>query len=292
MPSVVTLGLVALVGGGTLSQAGWQALGLYGLFIALLFGCIAAIGRRSKPLTLLQTPVQKRKLSHRTRLAAALILLCIPATLYLGFFYLGNTAYYPIAFAVLLECMVPFFLVFEGRKPQARELVLVASLCALGVAGRAAFFMLPQFKPVLALTIISGVALGGETGFLVGAMTMLASNVLFSQGPWTPFQMFAMGIIGFLAGVLFRRGWLRRSRAALCVFGAISAVLIYGGIMNPVSALLYARTLEWKVIAAYYVTGFPMDCVHAAATVFFLLVLAEPMLEKLDRIKIKYGLVE
>ena len=102
----------------------------------------------------------------------------------------------------------------------------------------------------------------------------------------------AMGIIGFLAGVLFRRGWLRRSRAALCVFGAISAVLIYGGIMNPVSALLYARTLEWKVIAAYYVTGFPMDCVHAAATVFFLLVLAEPMLEKLDRIKIKYGLVE
>ena len=284
--------LTALVGGGTLSQAGWQALGLYGLFIALLFGCIAAIGRRSKPLTLLQTPVQKRKLSHRTRLAAVLILLCIPATLYLGFFYLGNTAYYPIAFAVLLECMVPFFLVFEGRKPQARELVLVASLCALGVAGRAAFFMLPQFKPVLALTIISGVALGGETGFLVGAMTMLASNVLFSQGPWTPFQMFAMGIIGFLAGVLFRRGWLRRSRAALCVFGAISAVLIYGGIMNPVSALLYARTLEWKVIAAYYVTGFPMDCVHAAATVFFLLVLAEPMLEKLDRIKIKYGLVE
>lgn len=92
--------------------------------------------------------------------------------------------------------------------------------------------------------------------------------------------------------MLFRRGWLRRSRAALCVFGAISAVLIYGGIMNPVSALLYARTLEWKVIAAYYVTGFPMDCVHAAATVFFLLVLAEPMLEKLDRIKIKYGLVE
>ena len=152
--------------------------------------------------------------------------------------------------------------------------------------------MLPQFKPVLALTIISGVALGGETGFLVGAVTMLASNVLFSQGPWTPFQMFAMGIIGFLAGVLFRRGWLRRSRAALCVFGAIAAVVIYGGIMNPVSALLYARTLEWKVIAAYYVTGFPVDCVHAAATVFFLWVLAEPMLEKLDRIKVKYGLVE
>ena len=210
----------------------------------------------------------------------------------MGVYYLNNRQYGLMSVLVLLECMAPFFLVFEGRRPQARELVVIAVLCAISVAGRAAFFMLPQFKPVLALTIISGVALGGETGFLVGAMTMLASNVLFSQGPWTPFQMFAMGIIVFLAGVLFRRGWLRRSRAALCVFGAISAVLIYGGIMNPVSALLYARTLEWKVIAAYYVTGFPMDCVHAAATVFFLLVLAEPMLEKLDRIKIKYGLVE
>ena len=284
--------LTRLVGGGALSQEGWRTLALYGLFIALLFGCIAAVGRRSRPLTMLPTPMQRRRLSKRTRAAALLILLCIPATLYLGFRWLGNTGYYPVAFAVLLECMAPFFLVFEGRRPQARELVLVATLCALGVAGRAAFFMLPQFKPVLALTIISGVALGGETGFLVGAVTMLASNVLFSQGPWTPFQMFAMGIIGFLAGVLFRRGWLRRSRAALCVFGAIAAVVIYGGIMNPVSALLYARTLEWKVIAAYYVTGFPVDCVHAAATVFFLWVLAEPMLEKLDRIKVKYGLVE
>ena len=123
-------------------------------------------------------------------------------------------------------------------------------------------------------------------------MTMLVSNMLFSQGPWTPWQMFAMGIIGWLAGVLYRKGVLRRGRLSLCIFGVIASTIIYGGIMNPVSALLYARTLEWKVIAAYYVTGFPMDCVHAAATVFFLLVLAEPMLEKLDRIKIKYGLVE
>lgn len=81
--------------------------------------------------------------------------------------------------------------------------------------------MLPQFKPVMALTIVAGVAFGGETGFLVGAMTMLASNVLFGQGPLTPWQMFAMGIIGFLAGLLFRKGLLRRNRGALCVFGAL-----------------------------------------------------------------------
>ena len=284
--------LTALVGGGTVSEAGWDALRMYGLFIVALLVVVAAIGRRSPPPTLVQTPVEKRRLSKRTLTATVLILLCIPATLFIGCYYGGTQNYYLLSVLVMLECMLPFFMVFEGRKPQARELVVIAVLCALGVAGRAAFFMLPQFKPVMALTIIAGVAFGGETGFLVGAMTMLASNFLFSQGPWTPFQMFSMGIIGFLAGVLFRKGWLRRSRGALCVYGAIAAVVIYGGIMNPASALMYSQEVRWKVLVTYYITGFPMDCVHAAATVLFLLVLAEPMLEKLDRIKVKYGLVE
>ena len=194
---------------------------------------------------------------------------------------------------VLLECMVPFFLIFEGRKPKARELVVISALCAMGVAGRAVFFMLPQFKPVMALVILSGVAFGGETGFLVGAVTMLTSNILFSQGPWTPWQKFAMGIIGFLAGVLFRKGWLRRRRVRLAAFGAASAVLIYGGIMNSASALIWSpASVNGSTVLAYCVSGLPMDLVHAAATVIFLLIAAEPMLEKLDRIKVKYGLAE
>jgi energy-coupling factor transport system ATP-binding protein len=65
----------------------------------------------------------------------------------------------------------------------ARKLIIISVLCAIGVAGRAAFFMLPQFKTVAAMVIISGVAFGGETGFLVGAVTMLASNFMFGQGP-------------------------------------------------------------------------------------------------------------
>ena len=68
--------------------------------------------------------------------------------------------------------------------------------------------------------------------------------------------------------------------------------MIYGGIMNPYAALSYARTLDWKLLLTYYVSGFPVDLVHAAATVFFLWLAAEPMLEKLDRIKVKYGLME
>ncbi len=285
--------LTQLVGeGGMTAQAGSQ-IGWYAALLAALFCLALCVSRRHRrPDYLTQVPQEKRKLTRRTAVASVLILLLIPLTLFVGIYYLDNRKYYFISLLILLETMIPFFLVFEGRKPQARELVIIAVLCAIGVAGRAVLFMVPQFKPVLALTIIAGVAFGGETGFLVGSMTMLVSNILFSQGPWTPYQMFAMGISGFLAGVLFRKGVLRRSRGALCVFGALAAVLIYGGIMNPTSALLWAGELNWQILLTYYITGFPLDCVHAAATVLFLWLGAEPMLEKLDRIKVKYGLVE
>ena len=275
---------------GMTALAGGQ-LKLYGILLAALLVFALSIGRKAdRPDYLVQTPLEKRKLRKRTVTATLLILLLIPLTLFVGVYYFAGWKYYFISLLILLECMLPFFLIFEGRKPQARELVLIAVLVALNVAGRAAFFMLPEFKPVVAMTILAGVAFGGETGFLVGAMTMLVSNMLFSQGPWTPWQMFAMGIIGWLAGVLYRKGVLRRGRLSLCIFGVICSTIVYGGIMNPASALMWANTINWKIILSYYVTGLPVDLVRAIATFFFLWLGAEPMLEKLDRIKVKYGL--
>lgn len=285
--------LSSIVASSSISEQGFDQLKLYiVLFVALLVFMLS-IGRRSEPPIMVQTDKQHRKLNKRTMVASALILLFIPLTIFTGVFYLDNDYYSIVALLVLLECMLPFVLFFEGRKPKARELVTIAVLCAIGIAGRSLFFMLPQFKPVLALTIISGVALGGETGFLVGAVTMLTSNMLFSQGPWTPWQMFAMGIIGFLAGVLFKKGWLRRTRISLAVFGALSATAIYGGIMNTSSALMFSpQSINFKMLLAYYVTGLPMDLIHGFSTALFLLLVAEPMLEKLERIKAKYGLIE
>ena len=278
---------------GAAFGSGLGFLGGYGAVILSLIVFATAVSRRAVPAGPYHAVEIKRKSPpKRTVAAAVMILLLIPLTLYFGMSALDGREYYFIALLVLFECMLPFFLIFEGRKPQARELVVIASLCAISVAGRAAFFMFPQFKPVMALVIISGVAFGGEAGFLVGAMTMLASNVMFSQGPWTPWQMFAMGITGFVAGCLFKKGLLRRTRLSLCTFGAISAIVIYGGIMNPASTLMWQGTVNLKMVMAYYITGLPMDIMHAFGTTIFLWFAAEPMLEKLDRIKVKYGLVE
>lgn len=247
--------------------------------------------RQTRPFAV-QTETASRKLSKRTLAASFMILLAIPLTIFVGVFFLGDRKYYFIALLIILETMLPFGMVFEGRKPQARELVILAVLVAIAVAGRAALFMLPQFKPVVAMVIIAGVAFGGEAGFLVGTMTGFVSNFFFGQGPWTPYQMFAFGIIGFLAGVLFRKGLLLRSRAALCVFGGLSALVIYGGLMNPAMVLMYQSRPTKAMFLSAYLQGIPFDFVHALATVVFLAIISRPMLEKLDRIKVKYGLMK
>ncbi len=239
-----------------------------------------------------QVEVSKRKLSKRTKAAMVMILLLIPVTLFCGIYYLDDRKYYFISMLIILETMLPFIMIFEDRKPQARELIVIAVLCAIGVAGRGAFFMLPHFKPIAAIVIISGVAFGGETGFLVGAMIAFASNMFFGQGPWTPWQMFGFGVIGLLAGVLFRKGWLRSNNISLAIFGGLATFFIYGGILNPASVLMFYTKPTFEMFIFAYMRGIPVDLVHASSTVFFLLIMAEPMLEKLDRIKVKYGLIQ
>ncbi len=248
--------------------------------------------QRDIGIQVIQVPKSDRKLTKRTLWAAFLILLLIPLTIYVGVFFLGDRKYYFISLLIILETMIPFCMVFEWGKPKARELIMISVLCAIAVSSRAAFFMLPQFKPVVALVIIAGVCFGGETGFLVGAVTGFISNFFFGQGPMTPWQMFAFGIIGFIAGILFRKGFLRKSKASLCIFGFLTTFIIYGGIMNPASIIMWQNNITKEMIISAYLMGIPFDLIHALGTAFFLWFISEPMIDKLERIKVKYGLLE
>lgn len=273
---------------------GWKSSLLAAVFIVSIAAFFLSVFQRASPLpeSILQVAKDKRKLSKRTTVSAILMLLFIPLTIFIGVYYLEDKKYYFISLMIVLQTMIPFAMIFEGRNPQARELVVITVLCAIGMAGRAAFFMLPHFKPVAAVVIIAGIAFGGEGGFMVGAMTMLLSNIMFGQGPWTPWQMFAMGIIGFLAGVLFKKGFLRRDRISMAIFGFVAVFVVYGGIMDPASAIMWQRKITLSVIATYMVMGVPVNLVHASATFLFMILMGEAMLEKLDRIKVKYGLAE
>ena len=128
------------------------------------------------------------------------LLVLVPLTLLGGTVLFQGRRYFFLSLLLLFEALAPMALSFEASGPGPRRLVVLAVLTALAAAGRAAFFMLPQFKPMAAVAILAGAAFGGQAGFLVGAASMLVSNFFFVQGVWTPWQMAAMGLLGLLAG--------------------------------------------------------------------------------------------
>ena len=229
------------------------------------------------------------KVSRRTWIALALMVIIVPLILYLSVRIFHGRRYMVCSLIVVVAAMLPFFMMFEGRKPKAREIMVISVLAAIGVAGRAAFFMLPSFKPIAAIVILTGVSFGGEAGFLVGCMIMMISNIFMGHGPWTPWQMFAMGLLGFFAGIIFSK---KRNTLALCIYSFLSVLVIYGGIMNISSVLTYTTDINLQTITAYIISGIPFDLIHAVSTVIFVLITGDALLKKCCRLRVKFGLFQ
>jgi len=226
----------------------------------------------------------------RSVLASVLIIfLLIPATLFLGTRLTGRM-YYLTCTLMIIEMMLPFFLVFETRKPQARELVTLAVLCALAVASRVVF-VLPNFKPIIGIVMIAGIALGPEAGFMTGAISAFASNFFFSQGPWTPWQMMAYGIGGFLAGIVFHR-CKKINPLRLGLFGFVSVMVLVGPLLDACTIFTTASTITWEYVLAVLSMGLWHNLQHAAACAATVMLLGPPLLKKIGRLKKKYGMMD
>lgn len=216
-------------------------------------------------------------------------------TIFAGSVLGGDRVYYVISALVAIYSLVPFFVGFERSKPQIRELVVISVLIAIGVIGRQVFFMLPQMKPVIAISVIAGASLGPGAGFLVGAMIAFVSNFFFGQGPWTPWQMMALGLAGMFAGLIFQK-WNRRGpkpskvhKIAVCVFGLVSGYF-YGLIVDLWTLFGYTEKPSLNAYLVVKSTAIWFDTLLAISTFMFLWVLYAPMIKKLNRIKLKYGM--
>ncbi|MBQ6266502.1 MAG: ECF transporter S component [Clostridia bacterium] len=204
----------------------------------------------------------------------------------------GGRRYYLTAAIIVALALLPFALSFERRYPSARELAVLAVMIAMAVAARAAFYALPSVKPLGAIVVVTAVCLGPQTGFLTGAAAMLISNFIFGQGQWTPFQMLGMGAVGLAAGFLFRIRALRENRILLALGGGLLCLVLYGGIVDLSTVLIYSDEVTWEKAAAIYATGLPFNLIHAGTMAAVLLLAGKPLIEKLERIKIKYGLFQ
>ena len=212
-------------------------------------------------------------------------------TILIGVFVFKDQQYYLISSILIIYTLIMVMSGFENKKNTTSKLVTISVLIALAVAGRIGFSFLPQFKPAAAIIIIIAVCFGADIGFMSGAMTGFISNFFFGQGPWTPWQMFSLALIGLFAGLIFYNKDMKHRLLWLCIYGAISTIIIYGGIMNPVSVMIVEPRLTVEAVMVSYAVGIHFDIIHAIATVVFLSVLAIPMIKLINRVKLKYDLL-
>lgn len=307
---------------------------------------------------------QRRALNKRTALSAMLIFVAIPATIAVGTLVFDGAKYMLISLFVLLYTMLPFFLIFERRKPKAREIVLLAMMSAITVCAHMFFHVTVPLQIGTAMVVIAGISMGPEAGFLVGALSRFICNFYLGQGPWTPWQMFSWGLLGFLAGLTFNKvepetlhkperqksrsfqfimgpalcvvfaevaayisfvlwpgtdgtfgGWrvyafgaagllagvlLQRKRLpvdnmTMTVFTFAMTVIVYGGLMNLCAMFTSAgvpggQDISFNTLRLLYVSGLPYDLSHGAAAALCIFLMGNPMIRKIERIKIKYGI--
>lgn len=218
----------------------------------------------------------------RRALRISLPFIIIPAVCVTGATVFGEKKHLFVSLLVALLSVLLFISGFEKKQTGARRLVIVAVMTALAVIGR----FIPFFKPVTAITVITAVYLGGEAGFLVGALSAILSNFYFGQGPWTAFQMLALGLIGLFAGYLSKA--LKKSRIALVLYGVLAGV-VYSLVMDVWTVLWYNDTFNVSLYLSAIITALPHTVLYAVSNFIFLFVAAKPFGEKLERIKIKYG---
>lgn len=206
-----------------------------------------------------------------------------------------NKSFYLIALFLIALAFLPLLVRWErGTGKRGRELAVLAVLATIAVVARGMFYMLPEVKPMAAVLVITGAAYGMEAGFITGVVTAFVSNFLFGQGPWTPWQMLAFGLVGGLAGVIFSHKRLekRGEIIGLAVYGAVSVLLLYGLLMDTASILLSTNTVSFPMLLMAYAAGFVFNLVHGITTAVFILILAKPFFHKLYRMKKKYGVFQ
>ena len=219
----------------------------------------------------------------RKALSILIPVLLIPCAVILGAVVFDAKAHLFISLAVAVLSLLLLIAGFEKREIGTRRTVLVSVMVALCVVGR----LIPIFKPVTAIVVLCAVYLGPQAGFYTGSVAALLSNFLFGQGPWTPFQMLGWGLIGLFAGLLSRP--LGKSRVLLLLYGVLAGVA-FSAVMDVWSVLWASGALHVEGYTAALITALPHTALYAASNVIFLAVFAKPIGDKLQRIKIKYGI--
>lgn len=216
-----------------------------------------------------------------------ILIILIPVVMFLGIRVFNNKQYAWISLCVCILSMIPFFISFENRRKGSKEIIIIAVMVSLGVVGRMVFAPIAGFKPVTAIVVLTALYFGSEAGFMTGTLTAVISNFYFGQGPWTPFQMFAWGMTGLIAGILNSK--LKQNRFILMAYGALSGV-VFSLLMDIYTVVWLDGIFNIKRYIVAVGSSVSFTVVYVVSNAIFLLVLGKPIGQVLQRVKIKYGI--
>jgi energy-coupling factor transport system substrate-specific component len=208
--------------------------------------------------------------------------------LLVGFPLLNTQHYLALSLLIMAASFFPFMMSFSKKNIISRELVVIAILASIAAVSRVPFASIPSVQPTTFVIIIAAIVLGPQSGFVVGTLAAIVSNLFLGQGPWTPWQMYAWGMIGLTAGLLGKT-WMMQNRLGRCLYGFIVGIA-FGWIMNLWVVISLIQELNWPAILAYYSTSLYFDLAHGISNVFFLWVFGNSWINIIQRFKVKYGL--
>ncbi|MBR2133231.1 MAG: ECF transporter S component [Eubacterium sp.] len=222
------------------------------------------------------------------RLLAILLALISLTAVLIWMMTSATKSYLLISLIILVLSMLPFFITFEKSRPSARELALISGITAIAVVSRAVFYLLPQVKPIAAVVIIGAVCMGAKAGYMIGAFSAFISNFIFGQGAHTPFQMVALGLVGFISGLIFSK--VKPDKITLSATGFLLTFIVYGIIADTSTVMFMVTDFNIPAIVSVYAAGVPFSFVFALTTAVCLYVFGEQFIIKLERINTKFGL--
>ena len=82
------------------------------------------------------------------------------------------------------------------------------------------------------------------------------------------------------------------SAIGLAVFGFCAILMAVGPLLDSCTIFTTASRITWKYVFAVFAAGFPVNVKHAIACAVTMLLVSKPLLQKLDRLKTKYGMMD
>lgn len=227
-------------------------------------------------------------MSKHNKIALISLIMAI-LTVIIGVLLWRDQQYNLIIMLLVVISWIPFYFKYELSHPKTREVVILAIMIALTTLARTLFILFPSFKPVSALVIIMAVVFGKQDGFLCGSLSALISDFVFGIGPWTPFQMLAWGLIGYLAGMFCHQ--LYQNKRLLYSYGAVAGI-IFSMIMDLWSVLAIDNSFNLSRYLFTVIAALPVTITYIVSNIIFIFVFKDAMFKILQRVKIKYGIME